>query len=118
MTQDKADEEKNEIELPVEMGSDVFGVDKGVEPGGDVILSVPVSEYKKVPSHEGTARELAIILVAIMGVSFIIHYTCTALIVDRYISDNIQKLFNIWLPVISGLVGSACTYYFTSNKNS
>jgi hypothetical protein len=32
------------------------------------------------------------------------------------IADKLSRIFSMWLPVISGLVGASATYYFTKEK--
>jgi hypothetical protein len=47
------------------------------------------------------------------------HYTCTMILEfydKREAVESLSKIFNNWLPVITGLAGSAVTYYFTKEK--
>jgi hypothetical protein len=77
-----------------------------------------------IPFHEGklraeTARRLAEMLLWILAGSVIFHYVMTAVILEcgkESTVENLSKIFNVWLPVISGLMGSAATYYFTKEK--
>lgn len=84
-----------------------------------------VSEANKdLPFHKekhqaDTARKLAFGLLLILGVTIIIHYAATLFLELKGQHDavnSIEKIFNSWLPVISGLVGGAVTYYFTKDK--
>jgi hypothetical protein len=80
--------------------------------------------YPKVEFHEAehrahTARRLAYWLVIILGVSIVAHYVST-MVLEIYgkheAAESLGTIFNTWLPVISGLVGGATTYYFTREK--
>jgi hypothetical protein len=79
---------------------------------------------KELPFHKekhqaDTARKLAFGLLIILGTTIIIHYAATLYLELKGQHDavnSIEKIFNSWLPVISGLVGGAVTYYFTKDK--
>ncbi|HEX8163543.1 MAG TPA: hypothetical protein VF538_16860 [Pyrinomonadaceae bacterium] len=80
--------------------------------------------YPKIEFHEAqhradTARRLAYWLVIILGVSIVAHYFSTMLLEIYGKHDAVEslgKIFNTWLPVLSGLVGGATTFYFTREK--
>lgn len=67
-----------------------------------------------------TTRTLAYLLVAILGFSVALHYVAVVLILVRTenltLVDTLDGIFSSWLPVISGLTGSAVTYFFTREK--
>jgi hypothetical protein len=101
-----------------------------LEEGAEIIIeggtiSGASFEYdKKVEFHEeqhraDTARRLAYWLVIILGGSILAHYI-TTLVLEIYgkrdAVESLSQIFNSWLPVISGLVGGATTYYFTREK--
>jgi hypothetical protein len=74
----------------------------------------------KVPTKDATARSIALMLVSILGLSAAIHYFTIAVLVwnDKPdVADRLGHFFNAWLPIISSLVGSAITYYFTREKS-
>ena len=59
---------------------------------------------------------MAFLLVWIMAVSVAVHLTFTSIFAANENStavESLGKIFNMWLPVISGLVSGATTYYFT-----
>ena|SRR5579862_7028994 len=91
---------------------------EGTIEGGDVVGADEAIEAK--PSHrERTASTLALSLLWIFGGALVLHYVCLLIVLDwgdREAADIIQKQFNAWLPVLSGLVGSAVTYYLTKEK--
>ena len=69
--------------------------------------------------RERTAAWLAAALLAVFAGSFFLHYTVLAFVVAEGANDLTQRLsdvFNAWLPVVSGLFGSAVTYYFTHQR--
>ena len=64
---------------------------------------------------------LGLALVAILGVSVLLHYfliSFTALPAESPLRLEAYKAaFNAWLPVASGLVSAAVTYYFTRDRD-
>jgi len=69
-----------------------------------------------------TARNIAYALVAILGVSVLLHYAVisfTHLPADKIDQrlEAYKAAFNAWLPVASGLVSAAVTYYFTRDRD-
>lgn len=75
--------------------------------------------FHKEKHRADTARRLAYWLVFVFGMSIAIHYgTIVTLELTGHHSsvESLEKIFNAWLPVISGLVGGATTYYFTRDK--
>lgn len=99
------------------------GVVSGLEIEGG---SIPYFEWNpsNVEFHEAehrahTARRLAYWLVIILGVSIVAHYFSTMILElngKHEAAESLAKIFNSWLPVLSGLVGGATTYYFTRDK--
>lgn len=100
--------------------------DKGVEQtpespelieGGDV---QQLEEYPIAERHRAeTARYLAYSLVGILAVTVVLQYGLTVFLIWNGKTDGIaslDKLFNNLLPVLSGLVGGAVTYYFTKDR--
>jgi hypothetical protein len=80
----------------------------------------PLEEVPFEVRHRAeTARLLAVALIVVLGLSFFVHYGVTAYFAVRGREDAVEALsraFNVWLPVISSLAGSAATYYFTRGK--
>jgi hypothetical protein len=65
-----------------------------------------------------TKRKLAFLLVWIMAISVGVHYGVCVFLHAYKLTDAAEamsKVFNIWLPLISGLASSAVTYYFTKD---
>jgi hypothetical protein len=82
----------------------------------DAIEELP---YEPLRHRERTAASLAKWLLILLAASWLFHYL-TTLVLSCWGSatalDHLDRAFNIWFPVVSGLVGSAVTYYFTKEK--
>jgi hypothetical protein len=60
---------------------------------------------------------LALLLFAALIVCFIAHFVVIwNFIHDKQALDEFNRVFNIWIPVLSGLFGSAATFYFTQGR--
>jgi hypothetical protein len=87
--------------------------------GGEVSAS-PELTFQPARHRAVTARYLAYGLAITLVLSVIVQYVCTLILIKwgaKDSLDNLSKIFNAWLPVISGLVSSAATYYFTKDRN-
>ena len=54
-----------------------------------------------------------------LAVGLVLHYaavTALELSGKHEAVKSLEAIFNAWLPVLSGLVGAAVTYYFTREK--
>ncbi len=93
--------------------------DAPVIEGGLVTQADENLSFHKEKHRADTTRRLAFGLVIVLGGSIAIHYTAIVLL-ELYgfhnAVENLENIFNSWLPVISGLVGAATTYYFTKEK--
>lgn len=90
---------------PTEDGGFVEGADK----------TKPTSEAV----DPGTRQTFTYLIVALLGVTLMGHYVTMAWLVDPADTAKVSalgKIFDVWLPVISGLAGSAATYFYTSNR--
>ncbi|MBL8077828.1 MAG: hypothetical protein JNM55_07695 [Anaerolineales bacterium] len=93
---------------------------------GEVIEGGEISEldvpYKVDPlkkQRAATTRSLAYILVGILALSVVLHYITIAWLLineKKELTVELSTIFSTWLPVISGLAGSAVTYYFAQEK--
>jgi hypothetical protein len=83
---------------------------------GDKETAMEVSQTD-IKIHEAqTARQLAIALSCALGVSVLLQYLVLAALTlcgRQECVPVFEHLFNAWLPVISGLTGSAVTFYLT-----
>jgi hypothetical protein len=77
-------------------------------------------DYPTAEQHRAnTARHLAYALVGVLALSVVFQYASTMIPIYTGKADtipNLDKTFNILMPVVSGLVGGATTYYFTREK--
>jgi nitrate reductase NapE component len=87
--------------------------------GGDVERVTDV-QFEERKHRAATARVLAYCLLGLLAGTIAIQYGFTLwLILSGKQSDvaALDKLFNALLPILSGLVGGAVTYYFTKEKS-
>ncbi len=58
---------------------------------------------------------LAFLFFGALFVVFAAHVTCILVLAQNKPNsvDEISRVFNVWVPVFSGLVGAAATFYFT-----
>ena len=80
----------------------------------------PLQDYPVAEQHRAnTARYLAYASVATLALSVVFQYASTMILIYTGKTDaipNLDKTFNILMPLLSGLVGGATTYYFTREK--
>src|ERR1022692_3751312 len=80
----------------------------------------PLQDYPIAEQHRAnTARYIALSLVAILALSVVFQYASTMILIYTGKLDaipNLDKTFNILMPLLAGLVGGATTYYFTKEK--
>src|ERR1700686_2678672 len=92
--------------------------DGGVIDGGEInnIAEKDIKVDPLLKQRVETAKNLGYLLIIILAVSVAAHYaTMTWLLVTgrTAVADTVERIFSTWLPVISGLAGSAVTYFFT-----
>jgi hypothetical protein len=65
-----------------------------------------------------TARTLSLTLVWVLVGVFLIHYSLTAFLGDKYpqVVASLDHIFNTAFPVFSGLVGTAVGFYLKERK--
>lgn len=62
---------------------------------------------------------IARILIWMMAVGLLLHYAAVMALEwagKHEAVKSLEDIFHAWLPVLSGLVGAAVTYYFTREK--
>ena len=75
----------------------------------------PIERHKAT-----TTRWIAYLLVGMLGGSFVIHYVLMTMLAfsnKTAAMEVVERTFNTWLPVISGLAAAAVTYFFTRERN-
>lgn len=99
---------------------DKLGLDSSSEDGliqGGTISNLDQdAEWRPEKHHAETARWIANCLLGVLVASFVVHYvaiTVLSLYEKTAAVESLSSLFGNWLPVMSGFVGGAVTYYFT-----
>ena len=90
--------------------------DGNIVDGGSVEDAPPIKLKGPfdVDKHRGY---VTVLLIALLGFLIAGHYICVIVMEwNGKKTDSVNAAFNAALPIISGLVGSAVTYYFTSRK--
>jgi hypothetical protein len=91
--------------------------DKAIEGGSTADeggSSIEIDGPHPVEKHR---RVVTISLIALLAVIVVGHYVCLAILEwHGKKTDSVASAFNSALPVVSGLVGSAVTYYFTRGR--
>lgn len=109
----RSPDENTDVESVQVEGDDVLD-------GGDVRGIEELRSFNQQRHEADTARNLAYLLVSILGGYVIIHYLSVILIVAQGWNDGdvstLQDIFNASLPVLAGLAGSAVTYFFTKRS--
>lgn len=117
--QEKSDSEENDEQVvgpasettPSEMKQEGDTIE-----GGDITgLDEPLS-FNQARHEANTARTLSYLLVAVLAGYFVLHYAATfaaAVWLEPEAQEIFQNIYNAGLPVLSGLAGSAATYFFT-----
>ena len=75
--------------------------------------------FQQAKHRAETARKMAFLLVWIMAISVAVDFVGVGIFAAYNNTPGVEalgKIFNMWLPVISGLVSSAATYYFTKEN--
>lgn len=83
---------------------------------GSVDLDENPPRFEEAKHRARTASCLAYILVIALIATQVLHYVAIAIVTyrgDQEIAEILSRVFDKWLPIISGLVGGAITYYFT-----
>lgn len=115
------DGEQNLGEQGAHDGIAEASADEGVIEGGSV-SGFQEYEWEPEKKHRAeTARYLAYGLVGILAFTILIQYGMTVLMIWQNRESGVatlEKLFSTLLPVLSGLVSAAATYYFTRERDS
>jgi len=67
-------------------------------------------------ADSGTRQLLTYVIIGLLAATFLLHYVSLAWLIDPKETTTVaalQKVFDVWLPVVSGLAGSAATYFYT-----
>jgi hypothetical protein len=69
--------------------------------------------------HRAKATKLlALLLFGVLTMSFIAHVVAVLCLAHNKPNsvEEVTRVFNTWIPVFSGLFGSAATFYFTQGR--
>lgn len=83
------------------------------EEGGAVEAAGKSAAYTR---DTGTRQKLTYVIIGLLAATFLLHYVTLAWFIDPEKTARVtalQRVFDVWLPVISGLAGSAATYFYT-----
>lgn len=75
--------------------------------------------YKIKEQRAKPTRTLAYLLLLVLFSSFVGHYGITTWLLlneKASVADALNRIFNTWIPVVSGFAGAAVTYFFTKDK--
>jgi nitrate reductase NapE component len=95
------------------------------QPEPEIIEGGSVERVTDLPFEErrhraATARVLAYCLLGILALTITLQYGFTVWLILSGRDSGVaalDKLFNALLPILSGLVGGAVTYYFTKERS-
>jgi hypothetical protein len=75
-------------------------------------------EFSKEEFDAKTKKHLALLFLGVLFLTFAAHLVSIyCLVHDKASSvEEISKIFNTWIPIITALSSSAATYYFTHEK--
>ena len=113
--------EETTLELNDELSSESSDTAKIDIEGGEIsgefdAYDNPIERHKAT-----TARRIAYLLIGILGGSFVIHYGVMVWLAAQNKTDAmeiVERTFNTWLPVISGLSAASVTYFFTRERDA
>jgi hypothetical protein len=79
----------------------------------------PSNPDPKLERESKTARTIAITLLWMLGVTFVANLV-TMIVLTIYnrtdAAPQFERMFAVWMPLLSGLVGSAITFYLTKER--
>jgi len=88
-----------------------------IVPPHEETTHLPVNEFVTNASTKDQAN-LARLLIVGLFASIAFHYIAVILfVINKIDTKELAGVFNGWLPVLSGFVGSAVTYYFTKQND-
>ena len=87
---------------------------------GGYVLPLSDVAFEPEQHRAQSSRILAIVLLLLLGGTVVGHYATSAflrVLGHGDVADSMGRVFDVWLPVISGLSGSAVTYFFTKENS-
>ena len=88
--------------------------------GGKVITETTGPGFDELQHHAQTASRITYVLLAVLVFTIALHYggiMAAHFSGHPQIAVELSRLFEILLPVLSGLLGSALAFYFTQRRS-
>lgn len=85
----------------------------------EIRLRQQQNEYQGTAHRDVATAKLASIVAIVFGVLILVHYVALiAFAVQKGANptETLESAFHEWLPVLSGFLGAAISYYFADKK--
>lgn len=85
------------------------------------VEEIPELRFRADRHRAQTSRWLAFVIVGLLAVTVAAHYSVAVWLHLSGLSDAaaaVGRIFEVWLPIISGLSSAAVTYYFTKERGA
>ena len=113
--------EETTLELNDELSSESSDTAK-IDIEGGAIAGKFDAYDNPIERHKATTtRRIAYLLVGMLGGSFVIHHVLVTVLAfnnKTAAMEVVERSFNTWLPVISGLSAASVTYFFTRERDA
>jgi hypothetical protein len=86
---------------------------------GGAVEAIEEVSFRPEEHRAQTSRWLAFVIVGLLAFSVAAHYGMVAWLLMRGQTEAataLGRIFEVWLPIISGLTSAAVTYYFTKER--
>lgn len=82
------------------------------------VEQIPDLRFRADKHRAETSRWLAFVIVGLLAFTVCAHYAIVVWLhlAGRPDSGALDRIFQVWLPIISGLSSAAVTYYFTKER--
>ena len=95
-------------------------VDEGIEIDAGSVEEIHDVSFRPEQHRAQTSRWLAFVIVGLLAFSVAAHYAVVTVLLVQGRTDAaaaVGRIFEVWLPIISGLTSAAVTYYFTKERS-
>jgi hypothetical protein len=82
------------------------------------VSQAPGPQFSPEEHRAKATKLLALLLFCALVASFVAHIVCILCLAHNKPNsvEEVSRVFNTWIPVFSGLFGSAATFYFTQGR--
>jgi hypothetical protein len=82
------------------------------------LSQAPGPQFSPEEHRAKATKLLALLLFGALVASFVAHIVCILCLAHNKPNsvEEVSRVFNTWIPVFSGLFGSAATFYFTQGR--